>query len=55
VIRNRPLRRTLALVLIVGGALAMWLAASSPAGIVAFAVGVLLELVGIALERRGPR
>lgn len=54
-IRNRPLRRAAALVLIVAGGLLMWLSTSVGPGLVAFGLGVLLEAVGMALERRGPR
>lgn len=52
--RNRRLRRAAAVTAIVVGGLLLWLAPSSLAGVLAFAVGVVLELVGLALERRGP-
>jgi hypothetical protein len=54
-IRNRRFRHAVALVLIVAGALLMWLSTSVGPGLVAFGLGVLLEAVGRALERRGPR
>lgn len=53
-IRHRALRRTGALALLVLGAALLWLAPSSPLGVVAFVVGVALELVGLAIERRSP-
>jgi Zn-dependent membrane protease YugP len=53
-IRNRRYRRALALLLIVVGALVMLLSTSVGAGLLVFGLGVLLELVGLALERRDP-
>jgi hypothetical protein len=53
-IRNRNFRRPLALVLIAAGGLLMWLSTSVGPGLVAFGLGVLLEVVGLALEHRGP-
>lgn len=53
-IRNRRLRRSLALGLIVAGAVLLLLAPSAHYGLIAFALGVVLELAGIAIERRGP-
>lgn len=53
-IRNRRLRRTLALGLIVVGGVLLLLAPSAHYGLIAFALGVVLELAGIAIERRGP-
>jgi hypothetical protein len=55
VVRNRRLRRTLALGLIATGGLLLLLAPSAHYGLIAFALGVVLELAGIAIERRGPR
>jgi hypothetical protein len=52
--RNRRLRRTVAAASIVIGAVLLWLAPSSLPGVLAFAVGIVLELVGAVLERRGP-
>ena len=52
---NKPgLRRPLALLLVVLGAVAMLLAPDTWAGIGLLALGVLLEAVGIALRRRDP-
>lgn len=53
-IRNRRLRRAIAAVLIVLGGGLMLLAPSVGPGLLAFGCGVLLELVGLAMERRGP-
>jgi hypothetical protein len=53
-IRNRRLRRTLVLGFVTAGALLLLLAPSVHYGLIAFAVGVVLELAGIAIERRGP-
>jgi len=53
-IRNRRLRRAALAALMVLGAGLLWLAPSSPLGLLAFAAGVVLELVGLAIERRGP-
>ena len=54
-IRNRTLRRSVALVLIVLGGLLMLMSTSVGAGLIVFSLGVLLELIGLALERRGPQ
>jgi len=51
VIGNRPLRRSIAVVLIVAGALLMWLAPPVWVGAIAMAFGILLEAIGIAMER----
>lgn len=52
-IRNRPIRRTAeGLLMALGGALLL-LAPSVHYGLVAFALGIALELGGLALERRG--
>jgi hypothetical protein len=53
-IRHRRLRRTLALGSIAIGAMLLLLAPSVHYGLIAFALGVVLELAGIAFERRGP-
>jgi len=53
--RPRPtmkLRRLLALVLIVLGAVLLWLAPETPGGIILIVAGVAVEIVGILLERR---
>jgi len=54
-IRNRRLRRIVALALIAIGIVLMLLAPSAHYGLIAFALGVVLELAGIAIERQGPR
>ena len=57
-LRRRRLRRTVGLVLVVTGALLMWLAPASTFGVrsatgaVLLVTGIVLELIGIALERR---
>lgn len=53
-IRNRKLRRGLAGVLVVAGALLMLLSPSVSLGLMAFGLGVVLELAGLAIERRTP-
>jgi Zn-dependent membrane protease YugP len=52
---KRFVRRSVSVVLMVIGGLVMLLSASVGAGLVAFSLGVLVELVGLALERRRPR
>jgi Zn-dependent membrane protease YugP len=52
---RRFVRRSVSVVLMVIGGLVMLLSASVGAGLVAFSLGVLVELVGLALERRPPR
>jgi hypothetical protein len=51
-IRNRPVRRTIGAILVVGGGLLMWFAPDSRAGLTLLVLGVALELLGIALEHR---
>lgn len=46
------LRRLLALVLIVLGAVLLWLAPETVSGIVLIVAGVSIEIIGIVLERR---
>lgn len=46
------LRRLLALVLIVLGAVLLWLAPETVSGIVLIVAGVGIEIVGFVLERR---
>lgn len=53
-IRNRPLRRAFVLALMVVGGGLLLLAPSAHFGLIAFALGVVLELAGIAIERRSP-
>jgi hypothetical protein len=51
-LRNRGLRRAVAVVLLLIGGLLMLFAPSVQIGLLAFALGVVLELAGLALERR---
>lgn len=51
-IKNTRIRRTGALILVVLGAILMFLAPEVWQGAVLLSMGVLLELVGIALEHR---
>ena len=57
-LRRTKLRRSIGVALVIAGALLMWLAPEatfgvrSGAGLVLLAAGIVLELVGIALERR---
>ena len=52
---KRRVRHSVSVVLMVVGGLVMLLSTSVGAGLVAFSLGVLVELVGRALERRPPR
>jgi drug/metabolite transporter (DMT)-like permease len=52
-IRNKPLRRSLGALLIVLGALLIWLPYDLASGIVLVIAGALLELVGMILEKNG--
>ena len=60
-LRRTKLRRTVGVILVIAGALLMWLApapafdARSVAGAVLLMAGIVLELIGIALERRDQR
>jgi uncharacterized membrane protein HdeD (DUF308 family) len=54
-LRNWGLRRAVAIVLLVLGGLLMLFSPSVQIGLVAFALGVVLELAGLALERRDRR
>jgi hypothetical protein len=51
-LRRRRSRRVLALFLVILGGLLIYLTPAMRAGLVVLAVGVLVELAGIALERR---
>ena len=51
-IKNKRIRRALALALVIAGALFLWLAPEVAAGVWLLVAGVLLEIAGIALERR---
>jgi len=53
--RQRHWRRGVAAALIVLGGFAMLLSPSVEIGAIAFALGVVLELVGLAIEHRQPR
>lgn len=50
-LRKKPYRRTLALVLVGLGGLLIYLAPSDFAGLVLLVSGIAIELAGIALER----
>lgn len=57
-IRNRNLRRGVAVALLIAGGLLMWLAPQTDvretvAGVVLLALGIALEVMGITLEHRG--
>jgi hypothetical protein len=60
-LKRTKLRRTVGLILVIAGALLMWLApapafgARSAAGAVLLGAGIVLEIIGIALERRDQR
>jgi hypothetical protein len=59
-LRQTKLRRTVGGILILTGGLLMWLAPEtafvrSGAGLMLLAAGIVLELIGIALERRDQR
>jgi uncharacterized membrane protein HdeD (DUF308 family) len=59
-LRRTKLRRATGVTLVIAGALLMWLApetafAPSSAGAALLIAGVVLELIGIALERRDER
>lgn len=51
-IRNRRARRTLAAALVLVGGVLLLLAPSVHYGLVAFGLGIVLELAGIVIERR---
>lgn len=59
-LRRKKLRRSIGAILVVAGALLMLLAPESTfgvrsgTGLLLLAAGIVLELVGIALERRSP-
>lgn len=54
-LRKRRLRRITGAVLVVAGAIAMWLAPESLPGTVLLVAGFTLEAAGLALERRADR
>ena len=51
-LRNKRLRRPLAIVLVIVGGLLLWLAPDEAAGITLLVTGVVLEIAGIAVERQ---
>lgn len=50
-IRNKPLRRSLGVLLVILGALLIWLPYDLISGIALVIAGAVLELVGITLEK----
>lgn len=50
-LRNRRLRRGMALILVVLGAILLYLAPNDLTGIIILLAGVAVEVAGIALER----
>lgn len=55
-LRKRTLRRSVGAVLVVAGALFMWLAPEeSVAGVVLLASAVVLEIAGLVLEHRADK
>ena len=54
-LKKAKIRRSVALLLVAFGAIAMFLAPEPWTGLALLALGVLLELVGIALRGRGSR
>jgi hypothetical protein len=53
-LKNPAIRRPIALLLVVLGALVMFLAPETRAGLALLAVGASLEVIGIALRHRDP-
>jgi len=53
--KNKRLRRVTGLALMAGGGLLLWLAPEVGVGIALLVAGVLLEIIGITLERRDSR
>ena len=51
-IRNKRLRRAAAVALIAAGGVLMWLSPQTLAGVALLALGMVLEVAGIWLERR---
>lgn len=54
-LRKRKLRRVMGALLVVAGAIAMWLAPESLSGAVLLSVGIALEAAGLVLEHRAGR
>lgn len=53
-LKNTALRRSLAALLVALGATSMFLAPGTWAGLALLAIGIAMELVGIALRHRDP-
>ncbi len=51
-IGKRTFRRIIGALLAAAGALLMWLAPESPAGLVLLGAGIGLEIIGLRLERK---
>ena len=49
---RRTLRRIVGGILVVAGGLMMWLSTEALLGVALLAAGIILEIVGITLERR---
>lgn len=49
---RKTVRRTVGIVLVVTGGVLMWLAPEARVGLVLLVGGIVLEIVGIALEHR---
>lgn len=49
---RRTVRRTVGIVLVVTGAVLMWLAPEARVGLALLVAGIVLEIAGIALEHR---
>ena len=54
-IKHRGLRRAVGALLVIGGALMMWLAPEVWWGVVLLVAGIALEAAGITLEHRSGR
>jgi hypothetical protein len=50
----RLIRRVTGALIVVAGALLMWLSPETRAGATMLVAGIAMELVGLALERRAP-
>lgn len=51
-IRNKSLRRASAIALVIAGGVIMWLSPQTLAGAAVLGLGIVLEAIGIGLERR---
>ncbi len=54
-LRKRALRRSIGIILVVTGGLMMWLATETMVGVVLLAAAIVLEIAGLALERRADK